>query len=213
MSNITEWCDNKVNRVKEELSELYNIDNINDLNIYPIVADILSNDEDLEKLEENGITRVFDDYKDINYCFKKFREIMRDMNKYVVCVPSQQLFCFFMNWNDRFYKSMLHSDLSDIEDTMAMVEEYLIESQFSAAQKGITKAQITQFRMSLAGEHGSNLVSQKEQNEDDRNKRKVKSHDELLKELKAMGQLIETKPMVKEIENNSKSKTSKNKKG
>ena len=90
-------------------------------------------------------------------------------------------------WTDRVYKKMLNNSIEDIQDMMQLINEYIIECQISAGQQGILKQNLTKFRTQLAGEHGHNLVTQKEQNEENRSNKKMKGFDELYKQLESMG--------------------------
>ena len=75
---------------------------------------------------------------------------------------------------------------------MQVINEYILENQISAGQQGILKQNLTKFRAQIAGDQGQNLVTQKEQNEENRSNKKIKSKEELLKDLKNMGYKVPT---------------------
>lgn len=183
-SQVQKWCEQKYEQVENDLLEFFNTyKNAKDMNVYPIISKILTSKDRISKLKE----REFSDPEDLEFCFDKFKDIMATINLHVIYVPSQQSFNMFMGWTDRIYKKMLKSSTEDIGDIMQLVEEYLIECQISAGQQGILKQNLTKFRSQLAGDHGQNLVTQKEQMEEDRSNRKTKSKEELIADLKKMG--------------------------
>ena len=184
-SKIQKWCKDKHDRIIDMLYDFFsnNKDKLSSMNVYPIISNILSTDNKMIKLKD----RKFEDPEDVEFCFDLFKDIMSTINLNVIYVPSQQSFCMFMGWTDKIYKKMLLSSTDDIQDMMQSIDEYIIECQISAGQQGILKQNLTKFRTQLAGDHGQNLVTQKEKNEEDRSKKKIKSRDELLKELQNMG--------------------------
>jgi hypothetical protein len=131
--------------------------------------------------------REFTSADEVLHCLVMYQEIMAYINEKCVFVPSIETFCMFMGWTAQIYRKMLLDAPSDIRDTMAMVEDYIIESQLSAAQRGFIKGNVTKFRSQIAGEHGQGLVTQKEQNSDNIQKERLKSKDQLVKELMNMG--------------------------
>lgn len=184
-SKIQKWCECKHDKITKNLLIFFenNKDRLSSMNVYPIISNILSADNKIMKLKD----RQFDKVEDVEFCFDVFKNIMSTINLHVIYVPSQQSFCMFMGWTDRVYKKMLNSSLEDIQDMMQLINEYIIECQISAGQQGILKQNLTKFRTQMAGEHGHNLVTQKEQNEEDRSKKKIKGIDELYKQLENMG--------------------------
>lgn len=184
-SKIQKWCECKHDKITDALLIFFenNKDRLSSMNVYPIISDILSVDNKIIKLKD----RQFDKAEDVEFCFDVFKNIMSTINLHVIYVPSQQSFCMFMGWTDRVYKKMLNNSPEDIQDMMQSINEYIIECQISAGQQGILKQNLTKFRTQLAGEHGHNLVTQKEQNEEDRSKKKIKGIDELYKQLENMG--------------------------
>lgn len=184
-SKIQKWCECKHDKITKNLLIFFenNKDRLSSMNVYPIISNILSVDNKIMKLKD----RQFDKVEDVEFCFDVFKNIMSTINLHVIYVPSQQSFCMFMGWTDRVYKKMLNNSIKDIQDMMQLINEYIIECQISAGQQGILKQNLTKFRTQLAGEHGHNLVTQKEQNEEDRSKKKIKGIDELYKQLENMG--------------------------
>lgn len=53
----------------------------------------------------------------------------------------------------------------------------------SAGRAGFPKPNLTKFRVQTSGAHGNELVTQKEKNEDNRITKKLKSAEQLQKEL------------------------------
>jgi len=184
-NKIQKWCEEKQTKVIDSLNTFFtqNEDKLGSMNVYPIISNILSIDNKIMKLKD----RQFNEAEDVEFCFDVFRNIMSLINLKLIYVPSQQSFCMFMGWTDRVYKKMLNNSSDDIQDMMQLINEYIIECQMSAGQQGILKQNLTKFRTQLAGEHGHNLVTQKEQNEEDRSKKKIKGIDELYKQLENMG--------------------------
>lgn len=183
-SVVEKWCEDKHKQIINDISEFFTeYKNANTMNVYPIISKILTSKDKISKLK----TREFDSVEDLEYCFEMFKDIMATINLNVIYVPSQQSFCMFMGWTDRIYKKMLQDSTDDIRDIMQLVDEYIIECQISAGQQGILKQNLTKFRTQLAGDHGNNLVTQKEQMEEDRSKHKLKTKEELQKMLNEQG--------------------------
>ncbi|MFR7590233.1 MAG: hypothetical protein ACLUVC_02225 [Longibaculum sp.] len=183
-SKVQEWCEKKYEQVYNDLFAFFEkYPDCKNMNVYPIISKILTSNDKISKLKQ----REFDDCEDLELCFDKFKDIMATINLNVIYVPSQQTFCMFMGWTDRVYKNMLNNSTDDIQDIMQLINEYLIECQMSAGQQGLLKQNLTKFRTQLAGEHGQGLVTQKEQMEDDRSKKKIKTKEELIKELQMQG--------------------------
>lgn len=190
-SIVEKWCEEKHGQITNDLSEFFGEHkNANTMNVYPIISKILTSKDKISKLKD----REFDNAEDLEFCFDKFKDIMATINLNVIYVPDQQDFCTFMGWTDRIYKKMLKDSPNDIREVMEVINEYVLSADMKAGQQGILKQNITKFKMQLAGDHGQNLVTQKEQMEEDRNKRKQKSTVELMKELENMGfRAIDTK--------------------
>lgn len=169
---------------------------LKNVNIVPIVANLLSIDNRVIKLKD----RKFTDPEEVEVCFDLFKGIMATLNLKVVYHPSQQSFCMFMGWTDRIYKEMLDST-EEIKELMQMVDSYLYDCQMSAAQLGFATQGITKFRGQVAGEKGMNLVTQKEQNMTENTARKMKTADDLRLALKKMGSKY-----ITEEENKAKNK-------
>ena len=183
-SEVHKWCENKTTKIIADIESFFNkYKDYKSMNVYPIFSNILSNDNKINKLKQ----RDFDNADDLEYCFQSFQKIIYTINLCVVFVPSIQLFCMFMGWTARIYKKMLNNQSEEICGVMQLVDEYIVENQFSAGQSGLSKQNLTKMRLQVAGEQGHNLVTQKEKNEDDRSKKKLKTKEELMKELINMG--------------------------
>lgn len=184
MSSLTDWIDEKSNHINNEVDKMICTDkSFSDINTHPIYCELLSYQNEFKSMHE----RFFADPDEVLYCLKKYQEIISKINGFDLFIPSIENFCMFMGWTAKVYKQMSHDTLPDIMDTMQMIDDYLIESQLSAGQGGFTKANLTKFRVQTAGAHGNGLVTQKDQNEDDRASKKLKSAEQLKKELQSMG--------------------------
>lgn len=187
MSKVTDFINIKTDKVKNNLDLFFHDPEVNkrlqSLNIYPIFSKFLGEGNDYENMRE----REFNDPSEVMYCFNAYQDIMAEINMKVVFVPSIENFCMFMGWTASVYKQMLTETTEDVRSVMKMIDDYIIESQLSAGQRGITASALTKFRAQIAGDHGNNLVTQKEQNEDDRKQGKLKSKAELQLELQKMG--------------------------
>lgn len=188
-SKLQQWCEDKTTNIISDVQQFFvECPEYKSMNVYPIFSKILSRDNKLLKLKE----RKFDDPEDVEFCFQCFQDIMATINLKVVYVPSIQTFCMFMGWTSRIYKQMLNDSPEEIQDMMQVINEYILENQISAGQQGILKQNLTKFRAQIAGDQGQNLVTQKEQNEENRSNKKIKSKEELLKDLKNMGYKVPT---------------------
>lgn len=191
MSKVIEFIEKKTNYILEQLDHLKKTNQEEDLaskNTHPIYCAYLSYGNNFNEMQD----RVFEDPEEVLYCLKQYQNIMAEINKTDVFIPSIESFCMFMGWTAKIYKRMSQSELQDIADTMQMVDDYIIESQLSAGQGGFAKANLTKFRAQVAGLHGNALVTQKEQNEENRAMKKIKSPEQLQKELDKMGANILT---------------------
>ena len=194
-SKLQQWCEDKTTNIISDVQQFFvECPEYKSMNVYPIFSKILSRDNKLLKLKE----RKFDDPEDVEFCFQCFQDIMATINLKVVYVPSIQTFCMFMGWTSRIYKQMLNDSPEEIQDMMQVINEYILENQISAGQQGILKQNLTKFRAQIAGDQGQNLVTQKEQNEENRSNKKIKSKEELLKDLKNMGYKVPTEILSKQ---------------
>ncbi|MGX8835302.1 hypothetical protein ACWG0P_13965 [Amedibacillus sp. YH-ame6] len=191
MSNLREWMNEKSERVKAELDVFFevNCDRLTNMCVNPILVNIISKDNDYDTLSE----RSFDNSLDLMYCFKLYQEIVAEINLNTIFVPSIENFCMWMGWNTQVYKKILQSENEDLKSTMELVEDYIIECQLSAGQTGLLAQNLTKFRAQVAGNHGNNLVSQKEKNEDDRKGKKLLDNNEIEDGLRGMGFKLESK--------------------
>ena len=138
--NLLEWITKKYNRIISDLnrdildSEKMKARFANDdgVNIYPIVAYIFNKDNNLSEMADRSFTNP----EEIDFCLKKYQEIMYMLNKEINFVPTKENFCQFMGWTAEVYNQNLNSDADDIRAVMQMVEDYLIDSQLSAGQGG-----------------------------------------------------------------------------
>ena len=186
--NLLEWITKKYNRIISDLNRdildsekmKARFSNDDGVNIYPIVAYIFNKDNNLSEMADRSFTNP----EEIDFCLKKYQEIMYMLNKEINFVPTKENFCQFMGWTAEVYNQNLNSDADDIRAVMQMVEDYLIDSQLSAGQGGVTKANLTKFRTQVSGNNGHSLVTQKEANEDNRFKARFKPADQLERELK-----------------------------
>ena len=131
--------------------------------------------------------RSFEDYNVLYQAFMKYQNIISKINLEVVFVASKENFCFFMGWTAKFYDDMLNSTNDDIRAMMEMINDYIIDSQLSAGQRGFIKANLTKFRAQTAGEHGHSLITQKEQLSSGGKSTELKSKEQLIAELEGMG--------------------------
>lgn len=186
MGRLIEWADNKYDAIYDKINSFFADPEVKGklqfINVYPIFCNYLIEKNDYKKLSN----RNFDDPDELMYCFMKYQEIMAYINAKVVFVPSIENFCMFMGWTANFYKRMLDSSSSEMQGVMQIIEDYMIESQISAGQAGFLKSNLTKFRTQLAGDHGNNLVTQKEANEDKRANKGIKSKEQLMRELEKL---------------------------
>jgi len=204
---LIDWVEAKTSKILDEWQNFVDLKadegtKLKNVNIVPIVANLLSINNRVIKLKD----RKFTNSEDVEVCFDLFKWIMATINLKAVYHPSQQSFCMFMGWTDRIYKEMLEST-DDIKELMQMVDSYLYDCQMSAAQLGFATQGITKFRGQVAGEKGMNLVTQKEQNMTDNTVRKMKTPEDLHKMLANMGSKY-----ITEEENKAKNKKSAKKK-
>lgn len=187
MSKVTDFIEAKTANIKMNLDEFFNTPEaqkrLQSMNIYPIFSRFLNEGNDYENMCE----REFNDPSEVMHCFNAYQDIMAMVNMKVVFVPSIENFCMFMGWTASVYKQMLTDTTEDVKAVMKMIDDYIIESQLSAGQRGLTGSALTKFRAQVAGDHGNGLVTQKEQNEEDRKQGKLKSKEELYLELQKMG--------------------------
>ena len=193
MNDLIKWLDEKTSYIDNEIKELFEKfksenKSFENSNTHPIYCNILSyGNDNFEMLGK----RDFEDENDLVKCFREFQKIMAMINVEDIFVPSIESFCMFMGWTANVYKQTLLNASPQIMDVMKMIDDYIIESQLSAGQLGFAKANITKFRTQVAGEHGSSLVTQKDQNLEDRTTKKLKDRNQLQKELESMGVVIQ----------------------
>lgn len=183
--NTLEWIEAKTSLIEIQLEDFFKINQLklHMINTYPIICNYLSVNNDIEGLEQ----RSFEDYNVLYQAFMKYQNIISKINLEVVFVASKENFCFFMGWTAKFYDDMLNSTNDDIRAMMEMINDYIIDSQLSAGQRGFIKANLTKFRAQTAGEHGHSLITQKEQLSSGGKSTELKSKEQLIAELEGMG--------------------------
>lgn len=183
--NTLEWIKDKANLIDIQLDDFFekNRYKLQAINAYPIICNYLSVNNDVEDLAQ----RSFEDHNVLYQAFMKYQAIISKINLEYVFVASKENFCFFMGWTTKFYDDMLNNTNEEVKAMMDMINDYIIDSQLSAGQRGFIKANITKFRAQTAGEHGHSLITQKEQMSSRGNDTALKSKEQLIAELKGMG--------------------------
>lgn len=184
--NTLEWLEDKTNLIMMALDDFFTEykDKYLLMNNYPIICDMFNSNNDLYAIKN----RTFDDPDVLYKALISYQKIISTINlKQVVFVPSKENFCMFLGWTTKFYNEMLENSSENIKAVMDMINDYIIDAQLSAGQKGFLKANLTKFRAQVAGEHGNSLVTQKEQYEMSGNKNTLKSKEQLIAELEGMG--------------------------
>lgn len=185
--NMTEWIDKKYDVVMYKIDDFFQSEiakkRLQSIFTYPIFCKILASGNSSDDVH----TREFNDPYDVIHCLYKFQDVVAYINMQVVFIPSIENFCMFMGWTASIYKQMLHDSSTEIQSVMQMVDDYIIESQMAAGQNGFGRASLTKFRSQLAGDHGNNFVTQKEENDNNKKKNELKTPEELQEELEQMG--------------------------
>ena len=185
--DLIKWIDEKTKSINEELESFFSSneakDRLQSMFTQPIFCDILSRGNDFKTMRE----RKFNDPEEVLHCLNCYQSIIAGINRKVTFIPSIENFCMFMGWTAKVYKQMLTDTTPEIMEVMELVNDYLIENQLSAGQTGSATASITKFRAQAAGDHGQGIVTQKDQNEDNRKKDRVATKEQLEKELERMG--------------------------
>lgn len=180
------WIRNKHEKVSVSIDTFFESEDakerLQSIYVYPIICSFFSNGNDYQEMQN----RLFTSPEEVLICLELYQDIIAKINYKTVFVPTIENFCMWMGWTATIYKQMLTDTHDDIKQVMQMINDYIIESQLSAGQSGFAKATLTKFRSQLAGEHGNNLVTQKEQNEENRAKG-IKSKEQLIKELQGFG--------------------------
>lgn len=135
--NTLEWIEAKTSLIEIQLEDFFKINQLklHMINTYPIICNYLSVNNDIEGLEQ----RSFEDYNVLYQAFMKYQNIISKINLEVVFVASKENFCFFMGWTAKFYDDMLNSTNDDIRAMMEMINDYIIDSQLSAGQRGFIR--------------------------------------------------------------------------
>ena len=142
--NTMEWIEDKSNLIDIQLNEFFkkNEFKLQLMNTYPIICNYLSVNNDIEGLEQ----RSFEDHNVLFKAFMKYQNIISKINERTVFVASKENFCFFMGWTTKFYDDMLSNTSEEVKAMMEMINDYIIDSQLSAGQQGLLKANLTKFR-------------------------------------------------------------------
>ena len=187
MSVVMEWIEQKKKCIIEELEHFFSTDEaksrLQSMNIYPIFSNILKIGNHTDKVKE----RVFDNPDELMKCIDVYMMLMDTINRKVTFVPSKENFCMFMGWTVKNYAHYMEDAGEEMSCIMQIINDYLIENQISAAQTGLLGTTITKFRQQLAGEHGQGMVTQKEQNEEDRSKKKELTPEDIARNMMSMG--------------------------
>lgn len=187
MSKVTDFIEAKTANIKMNLDEFFNTPEaqkrLQSMYAHPIICKIMLEDNDYDDISE----REFNDSSEVLKCFTAYIDIIATINMKVAFIPSKENFCMFMGWTTNIYDGLISESSEDIKSAMKMVNDYILESQIAAGQLGFASSSLTKFKAQVAGEHGFSLVTQKEQNEEDRKQGKLKSKEELYLELQKMG--------------------------
>lgn len=135
----------------------------------------------------SSLGKDYTNAKDIKYGFNKYLQLINLFNRHIIFTPSRENFSAFMGFDTTTYKRLSETSTPEVKAVLSEVEDYIVETTYSASQVGLLKPNITQTRLQTAGVHGNNLVTQKEQFEQDRSERKLKTADEIKRELQALG--------------------------
>lgn len=186
-SKLIEWIDTKTDLIMKFLDVFFEDDKVksklSSMNFHPIFVKQLATNNDYTNMSE----RTFDEPEEVMHCLDQYQNIMAKINCEVPFIPSIENFCMFMGWTAKIYNRTLSESGEDIKDVMNMINDYIIESQFSAGQGGFAKANLTKFKLQGAGEHGHGVVTQKEQNDENRANKDIKTKQQYEKELASMG--------------------------
>lgn len=179
---VTDWINDKCFIVDDLINQLANNKKKPDF-MYPTLCQYLATGNSYEDIH----TRLFENPEEVMVCLERYQEVISKINLITVFIPSIENFCMFMGWTAQVYKQMLNDSPEDIKAVMQMVDDFIIESQMAAGQLGYSKASLTKFRSQIAGNHGQNFVTQKEENDNNKSAGKTKSPEELQRELENMG--------------------------
>lgn len=203
---LIEWINEKKKKIDDQLLQFFESDEAKDrlqsMFSQPIFCNILSIDNDYKTMKE----REFSEPEEVLECLSAYQEIIANINMRTTFIPSIENFCMFMGWTARVYKKMLQGDNTpeEIKEVMNSVNDYLLESQLSAGQRGAATVGITKLRAQAAGNNGFEMVTQKEKISEDRMGKADKTKEELQLELEKMGFIFEDNK--KEIGNKKKKK-------
>ncbi|MEG0409004.1 MAG: hypothetical protein RR623_09035, partial [Bacilli bacterium] len=176
-SYLVKWVDEKTSIIITTLEAFFAdkkyIKKLATMNLHPFFINLLSKNNDYGNMER----RTFNEPEEVLHCLECYQQIMARINLEYILVPSKENFCNFMGWTTKIYSNVLLDSTSDIRDVMSMVDDFIIESQFNAGMSGFAKANLSKTRLQTSGEHGSSLVTQKEQSDIDQNRDKLKTKE------------------------------------
>ena len=191
-SELVCWIDVKVENIYAELKRLFEEQSDKKIKSgafkHPIICKILSMDN---PSIEQAKRRKFNDPDDLEYCFRKYQDVIAEINLYTILIPSIETFCMFMSWTAATMKIVANNASQDIQAVLDLVEDYIVDSQLTAGQSGFVRASITKFRTQVSGEHGQGLMTAKEEQSKKHVEGQTKKRDELLADLENLGFMIE----------------------
>lgn len=191
-SELVCWIDVKVENIYAELRRLFEEQSDKKIKSgafkHPIICKILSMDN---PSIEQAKRRKFNDSDDLEYCFRKYQDVIAEINLYTILIPSIETFCMFMGWTAATMKIVANNASQDIQAVLDLVEDYIVDSQLTAGQSGFVRASITKFRTQVSGEHGQGLMTAKEEQSKKHTDGQTKKRDELLADLENLGFMIE----------------------
>ena len=185
-TSLVDWVDKKTQRVYDKFEEFFKThenDKLDTINVYPIFESYFKIDNNLKKTKD----RLFDDADELQYCIDQYIDIMAYINeKNVVYLPSKRTFSSFMGLTISMYNKLLNDSTIEIMEVMNNVEDYIIGAKINAAERGLTRSGVTKLELQMDSK-GHGLVTAKEKNTIDSNKKKLLSSDELMKNLENFG--------------------------
>lgn len=156
---LVDFIDKKV----QTIVDLYNEHQTTNMQLtYEKILYYMYKDNDIELMQN----RKFQYPNDVVYALKQFQYIMYLLNEYnpkgkvkkIYVHPSKELFCFFIGISTDIYDLLLNHSTSEIRNSMRLVEDYLIDSQFYYGNNTIKK-----LKLQASGNNGHGIVTQKEQ--------------------------------------------------
>ena len=180
-STLIQWIDEKAKKMNEALKEVFTLDE--NCNYHLVIIEIMSYDNDFDSTR----TRDFNSGQEVLYCFRLFQALIGKINRHMTFIPTKENFCMFMGWTAKTYQRMVSESSDEVKEAMEVVNDYLVEAMLSAGMSGKTNTTITKFRSQVAGEHGLNLVTEKEKASQNKQTDTMLSKEELIKKLESFG--------------------------